>query len=497
MRVVWTTSTGADPRLTRVLPGPRADAVAQALVGGVPVFVTATDPHYDGDCARPNTHDCGAQMVQVWDAATGELLRTVPDVGGEHLVAATVDGRTLAVVCDWSATPKLVDLESGVVLRTVGVHQDIVQGLAIAELPDGPVVVSVGFDQNICISSLSAAETLVVPAGERLDGLSVIDLDGRAVALIAGRESVGLWDLELGGVRIGSIPVPRVRRIASWPGADPLVALLPWEGDVQLWDVSAGERRPCGVSRARLSDGIAGVVADDGRRLLALGCPEDVRLWNVEADRAAGPPLVGPTSWCALAVGGPGTLITLSGADEAIGIWRAGDDPGRPDTPDTGPMSTVRCLTVSPDERILAGCTDGSVGTWRLEDGARDRTVGVLPARVNAVAAVPLGDGVGVIAGAGDIHETRDDALHRWLDDGPDEPVTVDHRGEIRIIAAAVLDGRPIALTAGCDTTPAITDLVTGERLGEKPGDRMPDGIAVGELGGRPVAAVSRFIGPF
>ncbi|WP_179118329.1 hypothetical protein [Saccharothrix sp. ALI-22-I] len=47
MRILWTTSQGVDPRLGRVLPAIRADVVVSAVVGGVPVYVTATEAHCD------------------------------------------------------------------------------------------------------------------------------------------------------------------------------------------------------------------------------------------------------------------------------------------------------------------------------------------------------------------------------------------------------------------------------------------------------------------
>ncbi|TDC74031.1 WD40 repeat domain-containing protein [Actinomadura sp. 7K507] len=236
MRVVWTTSSGADPRLRRVLPGIRADAVVGAVVGGVPVYVTATEPHYDGDCARPGTHDCAATAVQVWDAATGEPVRTVDDAGGRHLVVTVVDGRTVAVTCDWSDTPKLIDLESGVVLGGLAGHEDLVQGLATVELQYGPAVVSVAWDQTIRVVHLTTGEARVFDAGERLDSVAVVVVGGRAVAAVAGKVA-GLWDLEL-GVRIGSLPATaKVRKIATWPDGGALVGLLSWQDDVEVWDV--------------------------------------------------------------------------------------------------------------------------------------------------------------------------------------------------------------------------------------------------------------------
>ncbi|MFD0203419.1 MULTISPECIES: WD40 repeat domain-containing protein [Saccharothrix] len=485
MRILWTTSRGTDPRLARVLPAVRGDAVARAVVDGVPVHVTATEPHYDGDCARPHTHDCAAATLRVWDAATGELLRTVHDTGGQHLATAVVGGRPVAVTCGWGDAPRTVDLASGVVLGELTRHRDVVRGLATVTLPDGPAAVSAGWDGTIRVVDLATGRARVLDTGERLDALAVLDVGGRPVAAVAG-DVVDLWDLDR-GVPVGYLPTAaKVREIAGWPGA---VATLSWDGDVELWDVASAQRLACGMPGRRWAHDIAAVAAEDGRRLIALSDSEAVHLWDVEDDRPVGPPLVGPTSGCALADGGPGVLVTVSDVDESIGVWRIGTD-ARP--LGAGHQSTVRCLAVTAD-RVIAGGTDGTVGSWRLADGGHERVVGVLPAPVRAVAAV----GDRVLAGGGDLNGVTDRELHRWRGDGVDRPVAVDHRGEVRLVVTTVLDDRPVALTAGCDETLHVTDVLTGDRIGGVPGGSQPDGLAVGELDGRPVVAISRAFGPF
>src|SRR5690606_19645043 len=142
VRIVWTTDPGDDPRLLRVLPRIRAGAVAGAVLGGVPVYVTATGPHYDGDCPRAGEHDCAAAAVQAWDAATGEPVRSVSGAGGRLLAVASVCGRPVAAVCDEDGAPQLVDLEAGAVLGRLPGHRGAVRAMAAAELEAGPAVLT-------------------------------------------------------------------------------------------------------------------------------------------------------------------------------------------------------------------------------------------------------------------------------------------------------------------------------------------------------------------
>ncbi|MGH3239049.1 MAG: hypothetical protein ACRDNL_01635 [Spirillospora sp.] len=107
-------------------------------------------------------------------------------------------------------------------------------------------------------------------------------------------------------------------------------------------------------NRPSTTSDIAGVIADDGRRLVALSDHEAVHLGDVDADRPAGPPLVGPTSRCALTGGDPGIVIIASAIDEAIAVWRArGLRRPRP-----GPVRAVATLRVGADVAVPAGGGD-------------------------------------------------------------------------------------------------------------------------------------------
>jgi WD40 repeat protein len=494
MRVRWTTSAGPDPRLVTTFPAVRPDKVATATIDGAPVYVTATNAHYDGDCPRPDTHDCDATAVHVWDAATGALVRTIDGAGGDHLVTTVVDGRPFAVTCAWSDTPKLIDLDPGSVPRPLSGHSDVVQGLATATLDGGPAVVSVGWDQTIRIFDLTTGTSRAWDTGARLRSVAMATIGGRTVALVAG-DGVGIWDLELETI-IGAVPVGwKVWKLATWPGDGSLVALLSFDGDVEVWDAATAARVAGPVAVRRHTTDLAGVIDGDGRPLLAVSDGEAVRLWDVDADRPEHPALVGPTAWCAVAGAGPGVLVTASPVDEAISVWRLAEvvDPiGR------GHSGWITCLAVAPSGRVIAGGRNGAIGAWRLDDGEQPSVVGMVPAPVKAVAAVPV-DGVeAVLAGGGDLNDVQDDRLHRWIGGHADEPVVVDHRGYVDIVVPAVVNGDTVVLTAGCDGTLRITDVATGAARGELPGDRMPDGgVAVAVLDGRPVAAVGRAFGPF
>jgi hypothetical protein len=188
----------------------------------------------------------------VWDAATGALLRTIEGAGGELLATTVAEGGALAVTCHGSDTPRLIDLEAGTVMRELTGHTDIVQGLATTTLGDGPAAVPAGWDQTIRVFDLHSGATRAWDTGSRLNALGIADVAGRSVALVAG-DRVGVWDLET-GAHIRTVPVGwKAWKLATWPGDGNLVALLSFDGEVEVWDAAMAARvaGPMAVPRLR------------------------------------------------------------------------------------------------------------------------------------------------------------------------------------------------------------------------------------------------------
>jgi WD40 repeat protein len=232
---------------------------------------------------------------------------------------------------------------------------------------------------------------------------------------------------------------------------------------------------------------MAAVLSEDGRRVLAVADGEVVHLYDVAAGEPLGPPLAGPTSYCSVAADGVGRLVTMCEADGVLAVWRVASAPPRVHAP----SSDLRCVAVTPQGRILAGGSDGRIDAWRLADGVREGTRGTLPGRVNAVSVVPAGVGPMTVAVGGHLHGIPDDLLHRWVDDGPDRPFPLGQGGETRQISVARAGDRLLTLTVGCSRDVLIHDLLTGEHVGALEGG-LPLGVAVGDLAGRAVAAITR-----
>ncbi|GLZ01093.1 WD40 repeat domain-containing protein [Actinoplanes sp. NBRC 103695] len=558
----WTTAGDDDPRLLRTFRTASTVAVAAATVDGVRVWVTTTDSSVD-------------DVLQIWHSGTGELLRVVPDVGGDSLVVTSLAGRPVAVVCGWSDTPRMVDLSTGTV-SPLPAAKEIAQGLAIAGVEGAPALVTADLGGKVRLIDLTDPSSVrEFDAGaDRLNAVAVLECRGR-LAVVAAGDSLHAWDLATGD----PLPAPpisgRARAVATWPDAPDLLAVLGMDGTVELaplgtdgtvesapldmhdtvesapldmhdtvesapldmdGTVEIAGRGVLGVPRSSSATHLAGVVTTDGRRLLAVADAEAVVLWDVEANRAAGPPLVGPTGWAGICAGGPGELITASAEDCAVSLWSVGAAL-RPTG--HGATSTITALALSPDGWVIAGGSDGTVTTWSVTDGSpgpgisgrgstpsehgstpsrhgpairehgptlgghgttpggHGSAVGRLRGPVRVIVAVGVGGRIEVLAGGGDVNGSPDDLLYRWVADpaiaagrfGADRAIPAEHSGEVRVIAPY---GTSV-FTAGCDQTIARIDLVTGSRIEVFPGDHHASGVAI--RGDR--AAVSRFPSPF
>ena len=440
------------------------------MVAATPAgYVTVSDDDDEEDDDEPG--------LRIWHPETGALLREFPDVQGRMLVTSG----TTALVCGWSDTPQVVDLTTGRAEALPG-HRDIVRDLAFAP----SALISAGWDGLVRVTDPGTLSAREFDSGDRLNAVAVTTMGGRRVVLAAGR-SLHAFDLDTGS-RLPSTPPAsgRIDRIAAWSDS---YAMLIADGGVEL---PGG--RALSLPPRRYALDLLALTAPDGRRLLALVGDEDVTLWDADTDRPFGAPLLGPTTWPGACVAASGEVITVSPEDRRLAVWQIESGsperyPGREYRSglplSRGHRSTVTCLAVATDGRIIGGGTDGTVGSWSLTDGARGPAVGRITGRpVSAVAVAEVNGEVQVLAGGGDVNGVADDQLHRW----PGTPIETGHRGEVKTIVPA---GATTVLTSGCDQTIALIDLAAGTPVGTVPGDRFPNGIAVRD--GR--AAITRFPG--
>jgi WD40 repeat protein len=555
--VRWSTGGDVDDRLRFAFPCGRVDAVCPVDVAGRPAIVTARTGHYDGDCNRFGTHDCGESSLGLWDVTTGTLLGVIPDAGGTaelgtHLATQTVDGRPIAVVADSREPVRVWDLATGrEATRPLVGHTDGVTGVAATTVDGVPVAATVSLDGTLRRWRLADGQPFGAPIeiGDRLYEVTIAHLDGRPVAVVAGRDTgIGIHDLGTGEpVRRWDVSASAVNSMltTSVEGRLVLVAAR-LDGTVERWALD--DAAPLGPPIAAGSPievrwpfvGGMAVVAVSGQPMLVVALDHAVHLFDPVSGRPAGPPLRGLTGHASVApAAADGQVVVASATDQAVGIWsldRSPDGPGAPMRGHTSPIRGVAAVIApagsappagSPDQvtrtsgnaggTAVTGAWDG-VRLWHLVDGAcvhggtaargADGGAGggeggkaaLLPGRpINAVATARLAGRAVALAGGGNLHTVTDEHVYRLaLPNGAPvgQPIHAGHRGEIHAVATAEVDGRPVAVTGGADGTVRLWDVATGAELDNQPAQYPTSGMAIGTVDGRPVAAVSRYFEP-
>jgi RNA polymerase sigma factor (sigma-70 family) len=370
----------------------------------------------------------GGRTIQVWNAATGRLIRDIgdPQIAFSHF-ALSSDGATLATI-DSPSRLRLWDLATGRERRRWHVAEDEnYEHMSFS--PDGRTVA-------VSVTRLDrAAKTnekfidlwdTAAPSERRRripgDWLWLHDLafspDGKTLATasqdtqfdstgqIVGPEkgSTRLWDLATGRERQRfAVEGEYGRSLAISPDGQTLAVAFS-DGTVRVYDRTTGREcmprlRP-GRARPRVGDagakaapsGTTGITclafSPDGS-ILAAGSDgvEDfgdsylaaIHLWDV----ARGTELrriPAHQAWVAsLSFSPDGQTLASTGVESAVLFWDVAT--GREAFPQAGHRSGIRALVISPaDGTIFTGGCDGTIRQW---DPATGRELGIIAIFVN------------------------------------------------------------------------------------------------------------------
>jgi WD40 repeat protein len=301
--------------------------------------------------------------IRVWDAQTGQRLRTLP----QHErplgpLAFSTDGKTLAVAA--GQTVHLWDLGSG---REVGgLHRQAYRVVQMALAPDGKWLATAGGRDIDCWDAATGRQTRRLRA-EGGDGFVSVALspDGKLLAAECYRGPPRFWDTATGR---------ELRRFKA-PGGVPLFlpdgkALLTATADAMtLWEVSTGKqlRRlegatfPCALS----PDGKL-LAAGDGRFTIREGGV--IHLWDTATGRRAGSLQGGAARVSWLAFAPTGRALVTFGPDRTLRRWdtATGKELSRP----PGHQGPVTSVAFSADGKLLASTSaDGTARVWAPRTG--------------------------------------------------------------------------------------------------------------------------------
>jgi WD40 repeat protein len=276
-------------------------------------------------------------------------------------VAFAPDGKTIASGGD-DRVVRLWDAATGQELRTLSGHTDGVNALAFS--PDGTMLVSASEDRTARLWDVASGKERLA---FRRHGTSAVKCaafvpDGKAVATRGDDGAVRLWDAAGGKelLHIASVKALGRSDLAFAPGGSTLAGPAPG-GGIALWDAATGKelRR---LSHPPDGDLTSLSFSRDGKRLASGGLDGRVRLWDVQKGKYIRD-LEQPADLVAAARFSPdGTMLATGSSSGEIRLW---DAEGKELRTIKGHADTVEGLAFSRDGKVLASAShDCMVRLW-------------------------------------------------------------------------------------------------------------------------------------
>ena len=405
----------------------------------------------------------GRTEVQLWDVATGALLKTLTGHTGRDLASITFspDGTTLASG-SYDKTVSLWDVATGALLKTLTGHTYPVFGVTFS--PDGRILASSGggYDRTVRLWDVETGALLKTLIGHTRGVFDVsFSPDGRILASGSEDSTVRLWDVATGALfKTLTEHTGKVSGVAFSPDGTTLASSGASSGawtdsTVQLWDVATGAL----LKTLTEHTGKVGRVAfsPDGTTLVGLG--STVQLWDV-ATGALLKTLTEHTGAVRRVAFSPdGRTLASALWDGTVCLWDVGT--GALLKTLTGHTGNVFSVAFSPDGQMLASGSLEEIRFWDVGTGALLKTLTEPTGNVLSVAFSP--DGQMLASGGNDtvirLWDTRTGALRKTF---------MGHTATVMSMAFSP-DGTTLGST-GLDNTVRLWDVRTGiprERLTE------------------------------
>jgi RNA polymerase sigma factor (sigma-70 family) len=331
----WKAPDGKEPAGPRVLKlDERGRRVVWSPDGKTLVVVTKVEKTFLGI-----QYDREGSAIRLWDVEKGKVRQTLAEGGGSGLgfqqVAYSADGQTIAAaVFDVIRKPDAIVFRSMVQLwdaRTAALKRTLSEDdtdlVCVALSPDGKRVAAGDparkvvrlwdagtgkLERSLDTGAVQAWSVAFSPDGKSLlVGGQKADHSGEAT----------LWDIETGKVK-QALKTPQWVSQAVFAPTGKLVAVGGGSGTIALWDVEKGKLLHSLKGHERGTRSVA--FSPDGKTLAAAGPDGKVRLWDVPSGKLRETLQGHEAEVHSVAFSADGRWLASTGQDQTVRLWRMG-----------------------------------------------------------------------------------------------------------------------------------------------------------------------------
>jgi WD40 repeat protein/sterol desaturase/sphingolipid hydroxylase (fatty acid hydroxylase superfamily) len=356
---------------------PRRPAVAAFTAVSILVVVSLLGARLYLAAQRANPNNPSASAAQAELVRPGPLqeLTLQGHTAGVLGVAISADGRRIVSGSE-DKTAKVWDAATGEELRTLTGHQRPVRCVAISA--DGQRLASGSYDKTVKVWDTATGAEQFTFNGHAGGVLSVaISADGREIVSGGGDFVAKVWNATTGTERLTLKGPPGAVLSVAVSGDGGRLASAHWES-AKVWDGRTGQELLTLKGHTGLVYSIA--ISADGQRLVSGSMDGTVKLWNT----ATGQDLQTLTGHSGavygVAISADGRRIISGGEDRMVKVWEAaGGRELRTYTAHTDPVTSV---AVSADgHRIVSGSRDGTIKVWNVSETPTGETTPGQPVR--------------------------------------------------------------------------------------------------------------------